>query len=177
VNVVGTSGSGKSTFSRELAAALSVRHVEMDAIHWLPDWHELNDEQFAAQLERALVADSWVLDGNYSRFNDLKWALTDTIIWLDYSLPRTFAQILARSVRRALTGVEIWPGTGNTETLYRNFCSRDSVILWMMTSYYSNRKRCQALLGSDLGSRIDIVRVSSPSQARKLIQRVSLEGG
>ena len=130
--IVGASGSGKSTFSRELAAALSVRHVEMDAIHWLADWHELNDEQFAAQLERALVADSWVLDGNYSRFNDLKWALTDTIIWLDYSLPRTFAQILARSVRRALTGVEIWPGTGNTETLYRNFCSRDSVILWMM---------------------------------------------
>ncbi|MDA9064317.1 hypothetical protein N9514_00300 [Pseudomonadales bacterium] len=175
VNVIGSSGSGKSTFSRELAAALRVRHIEMDAIHWLPDWRELNDELFAEQLNQALAADSWILDGNYARFNDLKWAVADTIIWLDYSFPRTFVQILARSLRRALTGVEIWPGTGNTETLYRNFCSTDSVILWMLMSYYRHRKEYQALLDSDSYSHIDIVRISSPSQAKKLIQRVSLE--
>jgi len=175
VNVIGSSGSGKSTFIRELAAALSVRHIEMDAIHWLPGWRQLNDELFAEQLNQALAADSWVLDGNYSRFNDIKWAAADTIIWLDYSFSRTFVQILARSLHRSLTGVEIWPGTGNTETLYRNLCSKDSVILWMLTSYYRNRKKYQALLESDSYSHINIVRVASPFQAKKLIQRISLK--
>lgn len=34
INVVGTSGSGKSTFSRRLAAQLAIPYIEMDALFW-----------------------------------------------------------------------------------------------------------------------------------------------
>ncbi len=36
--VIGTSGSGKTTLARELAGRLNVPHIELDALHWKPNW-------------------------------------------------------------------------------------------------------------------------------------------
>ncbi|MDQ2910269.1 MAG: (d)CMP kinase [Actinomycetota bacterium] len=47
INVKGTSGSGKSTFARELASRLELRYVELDALHHGPNWSEPTDESFA----------------------------------------------------------------------------------------------------------------------------------
>ena len=38
VAVVGNSGSGKTTLAREIAERLGCEHIELDAIHHLPDW-------------------------------------------------------------------------------------------------------------------------------------------
>ena len=67
VNVIGTSGSGKSTFSTALACAQNIPCVEMDRLHWKPNWTESSDDEFFSTLEQALCGDSWVLDGNYNR--------------------------------------------------------------------------------------------------------------
>lgn len=42
INVVGTSASGKSTYSKELAAMLDVQYIEMDLLFWKPNWEESN---------------------------------------------------------------------------------------------------------------------------------------
>jgi adenylate kinase family enzyme len=67
VSVVGTSGSGKSILARELARALDVPVVELDALHWLPGWAERPDEEFAAAVAQAAAGERWVIDGNYSK--------------------------------------------------------------------------------------------------------------
>ena len=36
--VVGTSGSGKSIAAKEIAKLLSLKHVEIDDLLWLPNW-------------------------------------------------------------------------------------------------------------------------------------------
>ena len=59
INVVGTSGSGKSTFSRMLAAKLSYPHLEMDAMFWKPNWQESSDEVFFAKLKGSLSQERW----------------------------------------------------------------------------------------------------------------------
>jgi adenylate kinase family enzyme len=38
VSVVGTSGCGKTTFARRLAQIIGCEFIELDAIHWLPNW-------------------------------------------------------------------------------------------------------------------------------------------
>lgn len=46
VNIIGTSGSGKSTFARRLSEKLAIPYVEMDALFWLKDWQERADADF-----------------------------------------------------------------------------------------------------------------------------------
>ena len=94
INVVGTSASGKSTFSKALAAKLNVQYIEMDQLFWKPNWKESNNSEFLSKLKAAISNDGWVLDGNYSRTSSLKWAKVNTIVWIDYSLSRTFFRLL-----------------------------------------------------------------------------------
>ena len=69
VNVKGISGSGKSTFSRELADRLGVPYLEIDAIHHGPNWTEASAEELQARIRKfmARARDGWVIDGNYAR--------------------------------------------------------------------------------------------------------------
>ena len=46
INVVGTSGVGKSTLARRLAQELSLPYIEMDVLYWLPEWQGTPDDEF-----------------------------------------------------------------------------------------------------------------------------------
>src|SRR4051812_38698371 len=113
INVVGTSGSGKTTFARQLAARLGFPHIEMDQVYWEPDWTEPSDDRFFARLEAALDRPNWIVCGNYNRTLPIKWQNVTMVVWIDYSFPRVMAQALKRAIRRILTQEEFWPGTGN----------------------------------------------------------------
>ncbi len=67
INVIGTTGSGKSTFSRKLADKLSYPCAHMDELFWKPNWVESSDAEFFPKVESFVSKDSWVLDGNYKR--------------------------------------------------------------------------------------------------------------
>jgi adenylate kinase family enzyme len=88
VSVVGVSGSGKTTVARELAARLSVPHVELDAIYHQPDWAGLPAEEFWSRVAGIASGQGWVIDGNYSAVQPLVWQYADTVIWLDPPRPR-----------------------------------------------------------------------------------------
>lgn len=169
INVVGTSGSGKSTFARQLARALDYPCLEMDALFWKPDWQESSDEEFFFKLEKTLARPTWVLDGNYKRSTPIKWAQVDTVIWLDYSFTRTLYQALKRAVHRASSKQELWPGTGNVETFGKLLLSRNSILLWTIKTYHTNRQRYQAIMQAPEFAHIRFVRLASPAQARQFI--------
>ncbi|MDG1443232.1 MAG: AAA family ATPase [Pseudomonadales bacterium] len=161
INVVGTSGSGKSTLSRRLAAQLRYPYIEIDTLFWGKIWHETPDATFYARLERALSQTAWVLDGNYTRTNEIKWRSVDTIIWVDYSFPRTLYQAVFRAIYRAWNKVELWPGTGNRETFAKLFTS-DSIIFWTLKTYRKNRRDLGIMMTNRDYSHIQFVRLRSP---------------
>lgn len=171
VNVIGTSGSGKTTFSRQLAAKLQCTYIEMDALYWKPAWQESTDEEFFERLEEALKPPKWVLDGNYQRTAPIKWAKVDTIIWLDYGFARTLLQAIKRALVRSITKRELWAGTGNYEKFRISFFSRKSIILWTMKTYYSNRKRYTEVMQNPRYQHIRFVRLTSPSATRAFLER------
>ncbi|KAB2522056.1 adenylate kinase, partial [Enterobacter hormaechei] len=90
INIIGTSGSGKSTFGRRIAEALAIPYIEMDRLYWRANWQGTPDDEFLATLEKALAASpDWVLDGNYNRTRDVKWRDVDLVVWIDRGFIRT----------------------------------------------------------------------------------------
>ena len=83
--MVGNSGSGKTTLARDLAGALGVAHVELDALYHGPGWTEPTREEFQARVAVALdgADDGWVACGNYSAVRtDVVWPRADTVVFL-----------------------------------------------------------------------------------------------
>ena len=86
ISVIGTSGSGKTTFARRLAERAKLPHVELDALFWGPNWTPADDTLFRERVTTALSGDAWVCDGNYSSVRPMVLARADTVIWLDLPL-------------------------------------------------------------------------------------------
>ncbi|WP_437608358.1 shikimate kinase [Erwinia sp. V71] len=169
INVIGTSGSGKSTVARAIARQLALPYIEMDALFWLPHWGESSDEQLFAKLEQALQQPGWVLDGNYNRTRTVKWRDVDIIVWVDYSFTRTLYQAIRRAITRAWTQQEIWPGTGCRESFRKSFFSRDSIILWTLKTWRKNRRSYQALMHDSRYQHLQFVHLTSPQQSQQFI--------
>jgi len=171
ISVVGTSCSGKTTFAKNLAQILNVKHIELDAINWLPDWVERPKEEFLSLVEKAADDDAWVFDGNYTRTREIVWRRATTIVWLNYSFPRTFYRAVNRTTRRVFTSERIY--SGNRETFGKAFLSRDSILLWVLTTYHEKRRRYSKLLREDKLSEKEIFIFQHPSQAEEFLRQVA----
>jgi len=74
VVVVGTSGSGKTAMAKRIASALDLRFIELDRLHWGPNWEALtatNPDEFVRRVGAATSGDGWMCDGNYGLVRDL----------------------------------------------------------------------------------------------------------
>jgi adenylate kinase family enzyme len=172
VNVVGTSGSGKTTFAKQLAAKLGSPHVDLDGLFWEANWTPASDDVFFARITAALQSPSWIIDGNYDRTVPIKWRDVQTVIWLDYSFARTFAQSFRRAVFRMITREEIWPGTGNRESFRLTFLSKESILLWMIRTHGKIRRRYLGVMNDPQHSAIQFVRLKSPREARAFLDSI-----
>jgi len=164
INVIGTTGSGKTKVARDLATRLGVPHIELDALYWGPNWSAPSPEEFRARVTRALTGDAWVVDGNYSKVRDIVWTRADTLVWLDHSLPVILHQLLVRTVRRAITREPLWGG--NRERLSAVFFSRDSILLWALNTYRRHRHDYVILPQQPEYQHLNVVRLRSPEAAR-----------
>lgn len=168
--VVGTSGSGKTTLARKIAYRLGVAHIELDALHWAPNWTEVPNEVMRERVAEALTGDSWVTDGNYSIVRDIVWGRADTVVWLDYSLPRVLWQVTTRTIRRAISQEELWHG--NRESLRKSFFTKDSIIWWALTTFHRRRRDYPVWLRSPEYSHLEVVHMRSPRQTREWVSRL-----
>jgi adenylate kinase family enzyme len=138
--VIGSTGSGKTTFARALAEKLGVPHVEIDALFWQPGWVMTSADELRAKLEAALGDDGWVVDGNYnSRLGTFVLDQADQIVWLDLPLRTTLWRVFRRTLRRLRTREAIW-GT-NYESFRNAFLSRDSLLLYAVRTHRHNQRR------------------------------------
>ena len=167
INVVGTSGSGKSTLAREIASRLDIPYIELDRLFWKANWTETTDDEFFPKLRDALSTSRWILDGNYDRTRQIKWGQVEMVVWLDLPLYLVFARIVVRAITRICTGKELW--AGNKETFKKTFLSRDSIILWSLTTFAHNRKRYVALSDNDQYRHVQFVRLRSTKEVGQFL--------
>jgi adenylate kinase family enzyme len=85
VLVIGSGGSGKSTFSRRLGALLELEVIHLDSLYWSAGWVEMPKPEWRETVAELLNRSAWIMDGNYSGTLDIRLAACDTVIFLDLS--------------------------------------------------------------------------------------------
>ena len=144
--MVGSSGSGKTTFGARLAGRLGVPQVELDAIYWGPNWTQLDDETFRDRVREATAIDGWVCDGNYSAVRPIVLERADTVVWLDLPLRTCLARLMGRTRRRIRSREDLWGG--NRESWRELFFGREALFWWLITQHRRKRRDYEARFAS-----------------------------
>ena len=172
--VVGDSCSGKTTVARALAERFGLRHIELDALNWEPNWVQATDEVVLERVLAAMAEPGWAMDGNYGRIlRPHTWGAADTIVWLDFPLRVTIPRTFARSFRRWRTRELLW-GT-NRERFWEHFLPWDrSLIWWTLKSHFRRRKAYEAAMTGPQFEGTRFVRLYAPAEVEPFLERVKL---
>lgn len=68
IQIIGYSGSGKSTFAKELSKYYQIPPTYIDTIAWEPGWVFASDEKILKEISIVINRKDWIIDGNYTRF-------------------------------------------------------------------------------------------------------------
>lgn len=171
--VIGVTSAGKSTLAENLAAKLGIDFIELDALHWEPDWVDAPLEIFRQRVETATSAPAWALAGNYSAVRDLTWPRAEAVIWLDYPLPTVFWRLLTRTLRRCLKRELLW-GT-NRETLWKHFklWSDDSLFHWLFKTYWRRKRQMPHFLAQPEYAHLKLFHFKTPQETENWLNSLS----
>ncbi|WP_461205805.1 DNA topology modulation protein [Clostridium sp. DL1XJH146] len=78
--VIGSPGSGKSTFARKLAEIIEIPLVHLDKEYWNAGWVETPRDEWIKKQKNMISAEEWIIDGNYSSTLSMRIEKADTII-------------------------------------------------------------------------------------------------
>lgn len=166
--VVGTSGSGKSTFARKLSAVTHVPYIELDELHWSENWTPRPRAEFEDRVLRATSGEGWVVDGNYSVIRPVVWSKATHVVWLNFARSVVFPRIVWRTLRRAAVRETLWHG--NRESFSKAFLSKESILLWSFTTYSKNVAKYTALRESDEHPQLVWAELRSPWHAPEFLR-------
>lgn len=118
--IMGSPGTGKTTFSNELIQLVKLPYFSLDDLYWGRDWTRASPALFHKRLQQVLKSDHGLIDGNYhDRFllERLRWA--DTIIYLDFPTSIALLGLVKRSIRRYWLGKSAQLPAGVVTSAYK----------------------------------------------------------
>ena len=165
--VLGRTGSGKTTLARELAAAIGVPHVELDALYFGADFSTVPLSVLRERTSAAIAGDRWVTDGNKSAVRDLVWPRADTVIWLDYPLVVSLWRLGRRALwRTSVLKAQAAEGDGKAG-LPKQFLSAAKGVLTALRSHKGQRREYPRMFAKQENQHLAVVRLRSPRATRE----------
>jgi hypothetical protein len=89
-------------------------------------------------------------------------------VWLNYGRFTVFSRLLRRTIGRGITRTRL--SHGNRESLRMAFLSRDSILLWSLSTYAKNRTRFAALRDGDQFTHLHWTEITQPSRATAFLK-------
>lgn len=175
--IIGRTGSGKTTLARQLAAALDVPHVELDALYFGPDFSTAPVSVLRERVSIAIAGDRWITDGNKSVVRDLVWPRADTIIWLDYPLFVSLWRLARRALGRASSLTTQAAETGERKGLPKQFLSAARGVLSALRSHTGQRSEFPRMLAAPENQHLETARLRSPRATQRWLTRVAENPG
>ena len=105
IAIIGSSGSGKSTFANKLGEILHRSVVHLDKEYYTSGWKQkYPTKQDWLNFQKKLVSeDEWVIDGNYRSSLAIRLDRADTIIFFDFPKWLCLWRAFKRSFKRDQT--------------------------------------------------------------------------
>lgn len=172
VVVVGVTSSGKSTLAERLAKRFDMSFIELDALHWEPNWQGAPLDIFRDRVGKAIQAEKWIVAGNYRTVRDLIWPKAEAVIWLDYPLLTVLWQLTRRNFKRWWTRELLW-GT-NQEPFWRHFklWSKESLYHWLFQTYWRRKREYLMLLSQPEHRHLKLLQFKSPKETKEWLERL-----
>jgi adenylate kinase family enzyme len=164
--VVGVTSSGKSTLAETLAKRFDMDFIDLDALHWEPNWQGAPLDVFRERVTKATRSEKWAVAGNYHTVRDLIWPSAEVVIWLDYPFWTVLRQLTRRTFKRWWNQELLW-GT-NREPLLQHFklWSEDSLFHWLVKTYWRRRRETPLLLSEPDHRHLKLMRFKNPRETQ-----------
>lgn len=174
VIVIGVTSSGKSTLAEKLAKRFDLNYIELDALHWEPDWQAAPLEVFRARVGAALAqSERWIVAGNYHVVRDLTWSRAEAVIWLDYSIWRVLWQLTQRSLKRSWTRELLWGTNYEPFWIHLKLWSTDSLYHWLFKTYWRRKREYPMLLSQPKYRHLKLLRFTHPDETEEWLRKLA----
>lgn len=166
--VIGSGGSGKSTFSARLGRLLNIEVIHLDVLYWKPGWVETPKPEWREKVIELLKRETWIIDGNYSGTFDIRFAACDTVIFLDVARSVCLWRVLKRLLLYRIRGRPDM-AAGCRERFDPKF------IMWVWRYRTKTRPRVLQLLRDNSESK-QIVHLRTQSEIEGFLARIQNQG-
>lgn len=100
IQILGYSGSGKSTFAQELSKIYKIEQTHIDKLYFKDNWIEKDDKEVIESLSKIINKDNWIVDGNYTRLlGNERNELADQIFIFEFNRFRCLINVVKRRIR------------------------------------------------------------------------------
>lgn len=134
--ILGSGGSGKTTFSNELSMLLRIPVVHLDSLYWKDNWASQSKEEWEKIQKDIVSAKCWIIDGNYWETLDIRLSQADTVLFMDTSKWICIMRILKRWISNY----------GRVREDFANGCKERIDIGFLRTIWKFPKKYKQSLL-------------------------------
>lgn len=100
IMIMGLTNSGKSTLAAAIGERIGVRAVHLDRLRHLPNtnWEVRPDDEFKTLHDAEILADGWVLDGNYSKLTPQRFERATGVVVMTDGLARRSRRYFTRTL-------------------------------------------------------------------------------
>ena len=97
--ILGSPGSGKSTFAKEVAQLTSLPLIHLDDLYWGEDWCRPSHQSWQNELEQVVGNDQWIIDGNHMNTLPIRLERADLVLIMNSVMSRSLYRICVRALK------------------------------------------------------------------------------